>query len=95
LAADALRLLDLCNELLSGVQAAEAAAAPGREAATCPACGRELEGSPVRCRACGELRQQWHCTLWPCPGNLITGVGRTAREAIRNAREQAGVEIPR
>ena len=42
-----------------------------------------------------ETGQQWHCRLWPCPGNLITGVGRTAREAIRNAREQAGVEIPR
>jgi hypothetical protein len=54
LAADAVRLLDLCHELLARVQATVRTPS-GSGAATCPACGRELEGSPVRCRACGEL----------------------------------------
>ncbi len=55
LAADALRLLELCNEQLTGLRsgAGEEGSRPGK--LTCPACGRELEGSPVRCRACGEL----------------------------------------
>ena len=58
LAADAIRLLDHCQELLARIQATATATAttptrPG--AATCPSFGRELEGSPVRCRACGEL----------------------------------------
>lgn len=55
LAADALRLLELCNEQLTRVQTEELATEPRPDAATCPACGRELEGGPVRCRACGEL----------------------------------------
>jgi hypothetical protein len=54
LAADATRLLDHCQELLARIQAtATTPTRPG--AATCPSCGRELEGNPVRCRACGEL----------------------------------------
>jgi hypothetical protein len=55
LAADAIRLLDHCGELLTRVQTAESTASPGRAAKTCPACGQELVGSPVRCRACGHL----------------------------------------
>jgi hypothetical protein len=52
LAADAVRLLEHCQDLLAQVQMA---ATPTGSAATCPGCGRELEGSPVRCRTCGEL----------------------------------------
>lgn len=52
LAADAVRLLEHCNELLARVQAA---GPPSPGITTCPGCGRELEGSPVRCRVCGEL----------------------------------------
>jgi hypothetical protein len=55
LAADAVRLLEHCNELLAHVQTATPAPPRGAGAATCPGCGRPLEGSPVRCRACGEL----------------------------------------
>jgi len=44
---DALRLLQACDELAKQL-------AP-KVVTTCPACGRELEGSPVRCRFCGEL----------------------------------------
>lgn len=55
LAADALRLHDLCNDLLTRVQSIEPETARRPAVATCPGCGRELEGSPVRCRACGEL----------------------------------------
>ena len=52
LATDAVRLLEHCNDLLARVQKAEPSSAG---ATTCPGCGRELEGSPVRCRVCGEL----------------------------------------
>ena len=55
LAADAVRLLEHCNELLARVQTAEPTPPTSEGAATCPSCGRELEGSPVRCRVCGEL----------------------------------------
>jgi len=55
LAADAVRLLEHCNELLARVQTAEPEPPRPAGAATCPACGRALEGSPVRCRVCGEL----------------------------------------
>ena len=44
---DALRLLQACDEL--------AKQASSKVVTTCPSCGRELEGSPVRCRWCGEL----------------------------------------
>lgn len=44
---DAQRLLQACDELAKQL-------AP-RVTTTCPACSRELEGSPVRCRFCGEL----------------------------------------
>lgn len=54
-AADAGRLLGHCNELLARAQTAEPAPPHLADAATCPGCGRPLEGSPVRCRACGEL----------------------------------------
>ncbi|SRR5579884_1640128 len=50
LALEARRLVALCAELLERVEETVASTA-----ATCPACGRELSGSPVRCRACGEL----------------------------------------
>jgi len=44
---DAARLLEACDELVKQL-------AP-QVTTICPACGRELEGSPVRCRSCGEL----------------------------------------
>jgi hypothetical protein len=55
LAADAVRLLGHCTELLARVQTAEPASPAPAAASTCPGCGRPLEGNPVRCRACGEL----------------------------------------
>ena len=55
LAADANHLLDLCNELLARVQTSDAESHVQPAADSCPGCGRKLEGSPVRCRACGEL----------------------------------------
>lgn len=55
LAADAVRLLGHCNDLLARTQTAEPAPPHLVDAATCPGCGRALDGSPVRCRACGEL----------------------------------------
>jgi hypothetical protein len=51
---DARRLVDLCDELLASLEPGQQGPA-GRRGSTCPACGRELAGSPVRCRACGEL----------------------------------------
>ncbi len=54
LAADARRLADLCDELLARLEPSQQEQAGGT-VSTCPACGRELAGSPVRCRACGEL----------------------------------------
>jgi hypothetical protein len=44
---DAVRLLQACDEVARQL-------AP-KVTTVCPACGRELEGSPVRCRFCGEL----------------------------------------
>jgi hypothetical protein len=37
----------------------------------------------------------WRCQLQqPAGGTLICGRGHSAREAIRNALQQAGVELP-
>lgn len=55
LAADAVRLLEHCDKLLARVKATPPDAAPRPGIPACPGCGRPLEGSPVRCRACGEL----------------------------------------
>jgi hypothetical protein len=42
-------------------------------------------------------RDEWICTL-SANGNgnadAVRGIGQTAREAVRNALEQAGVELP-
>jgi uncharacterized protein with NRDE domain len=47
LRADGQRLVELCTQLLQRIMP------PAKP--SCPACGRELDGSPVRCRGCGEL----------------------------------------
>ncbi len=39
-------------------------------------------------------RDAWTCVLNEKGAESVLGVGRTAREAIRSALEQAGVELP-
>ena len=36
----------------------------------------------------------WSCSLKTDAGHAVRGVGASAREAIRNALKQAGVELP-
>lgn len=54
---EAARLLDLCEERLErtrGFLEAAGSAASG-DTLTCPGCGRDVDASAVRCRACGTL----------------------------------------
>jgi DNA repair exonuclease SbcCD ATPase subunit len=54
LAEEAERLIALCEELLQRTRA-HAGAPAAAEAALCPGCGRPIDASAVRCRACGTL----------------------------------------
>lgn len=54
-AADAERLVEICEEMLTAVGASSPQPTAAPKSPRCPECGNEVSASAVRCRRCGHL----------------------------------------